>query len=74
MGGGSYACVKTPPFCKEPLIPKDNRLPPYIPEPSPAFPTVPTDEQIYNTLNDAFVEMKEQGTGYQSAMQQGELF
>ena len=24
MGGGSYACVKTPPFCREPLIPKDD--------------------------------------------------
>lgn len=23
MGGGSYACVKTPPFCDEPLIPKE---------------------------------------------------
>lgn len=24
MGGGSYACVKTPPFCDSPLIPKES--------------------------------------------------
>lgn len=27
MGGGSYACVKTPPFCDSPLIPKENERP-----------------------------------------------
>ena len=28
MGGGSYACVKIPPFCNEPLIPKERDVEP----------------------------------------------
>jgi hypothetical protein len=58
MGGGSYACVKTPPFCREPLIPKDTRLPPYIPEPSPVFR----------------IESAEHEPQAQSVIKQGELF
>lgn len=46
MGGGSYACVKTPPFCNEPLIPKngDDSAAPVVVRPSPIRPMPPMTE------------------------------
>lgn len=59
MGGGSYACVKTPPFCDGPLIPKVDRR-------NAAFCSggASSDERMYNMMN-ALV---------QSELTQGELF
>ena len=46
MGGGSYACVKTPPFCREPLIPKDgdDSAAPVVAERPPIIPMPPTTD------------------------------
>ena len=67
MGGGSYACVKTPPFCKEPLIPKETVI--RVPEPEPDHRVdamfnipLPPFDPIAVTLP------------IQSAIKQGELF
>ena len=64
MGGGSYACVKTPPFCDSPLIPKSEVE--RMECPVEIAPFVETVEELR--------ELVGTGSPIESAIKQGELF
>ena len=76
MGGGSYACVKTPPFCKEPLIPKgdDDSAAPVVVRPSPVRPMPPMTEGAEEPCDDEGEEEPSPVTPQKAVMIQGVLF
>ena len=75
MGGGSYACVKTPPFCKEPLIPKngDDSAAPVTAERLPIRPMPPITESAEEPEDDDEVAPSPV-TPQKAVMIQGVLF
>ena len=75
MGGGSYACVKTPPFCKEPLIPKDggDSAAPVVAKRPPIRPMPPMAESAEEPEDDDD-DVPSPVTPQKAVMIQGVLF